>query len=136
VNHKLILQAREKFKSLSQDAQQKIADKVSSTIIKKAGVTDELSNANLRRYCKVVEAQIKVSKLDVSGGALSKIRSNILENLPKDIYDDLKKGHDVEYLTKFFYGEPSFVKIWNDLGLDFNMFKTLLDEQAAKFSAK
>ena len=134
MNWNLFKKAKKVFEELPQEKQTEIANSVADKIVKKANVTEELSSSNLRRYCKLVEANIKAARFDSTGGAVNKIRLNILDNLPKDFHDDLKKGYSKDYLVKFFYGEPSFVKIWNDLGLDFNMFETLLDKEVEKTS--
>ena len=94
------------------------------------GVTDELNSQNLRRYCKTVSVYIKT--YGWSENVINPIRKNILKNIPKDIRDDLKKGYTPEYLIKFFWGEPAFVKLWNDIGLNYDHFQNILDKEVAE----
>jgi hypothetical protein len=128
----LIDRAKSAFKGLTQSAQDKIVDSTTKQIIKKAGVTEELSPKNLRKYCILVDAEISASRVDPTGGLLNGIRGNILDNLPKDIYDNLKVGKTQEQMFMFFWNEHLFRKVWDRLGLKEDDLRSIVANEAAK----
>jgi hypothetical protein len=132
----LFERARQGFANLTEDAKQKVVKSTTEKLIKKSGVTSELSPQNLRRYCSFVSDQISASKLDVSGRALGKIRENVMTNIGLDLEDNFKSGKSIEDMTKFFWGEEKFQKLWEKLGLSFDNFKIIIDGAFEKSQGK
>jgi hypothetical protein len=130
-------QAVEKLKKMSTDAQQKVADKVTNQIVKRSGVTKDVTQKNLRRACILVLSTISASRFDTSGKALNKIRSEFMYDIQMDI-EDLFKGTQRLFPDKlptkdevfnFYWGVKEFQDVWSKIGYKESDFKEIVDKE-------
>lgn len=113
------------FRNMSSEAQEKVTKGTVDKLIKKSGVTNELTQSNVRKYCIFVESMISAVRIDATGTGLNKIRTNILDNLPKDI-EELFSGKQRLYSDRlptqdevfnFYWDVKEFQVIWGKLSL-------------------
>ena len=122
------------FKNMSGQSQRAISTGIADKLIKKSGVTNELSQSNVKKYCVFVESMISAVRHDNTGTGLSKIRSNILDNLPKDI-EDLFTGKQRLYSDRlptqdevfnFYWDVKEFQDVWNKLGFSKELYEGIV----------
>jgi len=129
--------ALQSFKSLPKNAQEKISGAVAKKLVGDYGINGETTQENLRRYSLLVLSMIEAAKLDPMGQALSKVRLNILQNLPRDIKDYLtgkQKLSSNEKATKeeiiaFYWGVPKFQEVFNKLDLTKDNLEAMIDTE-------
>ena len=107
---------------------EKLIKSQAESLASKTGVTNQATQGNLRRYCKVVGGLINAARLDTTGKAMQKIRDNICDNLPKDFNDQFKAGKTMDEVRKFYWIEE-FVKIWYAMGLNKTFYDALVETE-------
>jgi hypothetical protein len=126
--------AIDKFKDMSSESQQAVSRGIADKLIKKSGVTKELTQRNLKKYCVFVESMISAVRYDSTGTGLGKIRMNILNNLPKDI-EELFSGKQRLYpdrlptqeeVFNFYWDVKEFQDVWGKLTFSKELFEGMV----------
>lgn len=115
------------FNKLSEKTQNKVSTFVADKIIAKAGITNDNTQENIRKYSILVMSMISATKVDPTGQAINKIRQNILSNLPLDIKDFKNTGKNNEEIVKFYWDVLDFQKMWVKLGWDKEYLENLVE---------
>jgi outer membrane protein assembly factor BamE (lipoprotein component of BamABCDE complex) len=113
-----------KLQRLKQQAVEKAADKGSDVILKRHGITHEITRENV---VKSINGMLKV--MDSAMGryyGVARYRADILKGMDKDVVTQLKSGMSKEEVLKFYWDIPEFQKIWAKLELEYPHLEKLI----------